>query len=96
MSTQADEAANSTLIRLPSLERGCKGKINLGHKRYAYNAERMSRKFGKQYAVYLCPYCKGTHLTTKLDKQYATQVLYFTQTTVSTTAADLPPPPPQS
>lgn len=65
------------ITRLPSLERGCKYKIRLGRTRYAYNAERMAKKHKKRYAVYLCPYCQNTHLTTRLDGKYATELLYI-------------------
>lgn len=37
---------SGNLVRLPSLERGCKDKIKLGHKGYARNAERMAKKLG--------------------------------------------------
>lgn len=53
--------------RLPSVERGCTGKTNLG-RRYVKRADRLSRKHGKRYGVYRCPHCGGTHLTTKLSK----------------------------
>ena len=74
-------SANPTIpiIRQPSLERGCRDKIKLGNTRYAYNAERMAKKYGKRYAVYRCPYCGSTHLTTSLDKQYTTPLLYITE-----------------
>lgn len=51
--------------RLPSKERGCDGKINLGLE-FIKRADRLSRKHGKQYGVYKCPHCGGAHLTTKL------------------------------
>lgn len=53
-------------MRQCSKERGCDGKANLGSK-YAKQADKLSVKHGKQYAVYRCPHCQGTHLTTKLD-----------------------------
>lgn len=55
------------LVRLPSAERGCDGKTNLGRS-YAKQADRLAGKHGKKYGVYRCPHCDGTHLTTKLDK----------------------------
>lgn len=63
-------------LRVPSVERGCRDKIKLGRKGYANAAERMARKHGKRYAVYLCPHCGSTHLTTKLDGEYSTELLY--------------------
>ena len=51
---------------IPSVERGCAGKANLGRD-YVKNANRLSRKHGKMYGVYRCPHCGGTHLTTKID-----------------------------
>lgn len=54
------------LVRIPSVERGCDGKANLG-RHYARQADRLSQKHGKQYGVYRCPHCGGTHLTTKLE-----------------------------
>lgn len=68
-------------VRLPSLERGCRDKIKLGHKGYANAAERMAKKHVKRYAVYLCPYCGSTHLTTRLDGEYATEILYICKPT---------------
>ena len=55
------------LVRLPSVERGCDGKTNLGRS-YAKQADRLAAKHAKNYGVYRCPHCGGTHLTTKLDK----------------------------
>gem|GEM_PF-3541938 len=54
------------LVRLPSVERGCNGKTNLGRS-YAKQADRLAAKHGKKYGVYRCPHCDGTHITTKLD-----------------------------
>jgi len=56
-------------MKPPSLERGCRGKINLGWSDYEEHAERFRRKRNKQYGVYSCPHCRGTHLTTKLEKR---------------------------
>jgi hypothetical protein len=67
------------ITRQPSLERGCRDKIKLGHKRYRNSAERMAKKHGKRFAVYLCPHCQSTHLTTRLDGEYATEILYVTK-----------------
>jgi hypothetical protein len=57
----------SANLRKPSQERGCAGKINLGSS-YQKQAERMKTKHGKEFGVYQCPYCMGSHLTTKLDR----------------------------
>jgi hypothetical protein len=54
------------LVRLPSVERGCNGKTNLGRS-YAKQADKLAAKHGKKCGVYRCPHCDGTHLTTKLD-----------------------------
>ena len=54
--------------RIPSVERGCNGKANLGES-YAEQADKLAAKHGKQYGIYRCPHCGGTHLTTKLEKQ---------------------------
>lgn len=66
-------------MKIPSEERGCVGKINLGRS-YVKQADRLSRKHGKKYGVYRCPHCGGTHLTTKLEKsdQYA-ELLHITE-----------------
>jgi hypothetical protein len=68
---------NETL-RQPSKERGCDGKTNLGRK-YEKAADKLAAKHNKRYGVYRCPYCDGTHLTTKLEKsdQYE-PLLYVT------------------
>jgi ribosomal protein L32 len=55
------------MVKLPSEERGCNGKIDLGRS-YQKAADRLAAKHKKQYGVYSCPYCGGTHLTTKLAK----------------------------
>jgi hypothetical protein len=55
------------LVRLPSVKRGCNGKINLGRS-YAKQADKLAEKHCKYYGVYRCHHCGGTHLTTKLDK----------------------------
>ena len=62
---------------IPSVERGCTGKVNLG-RRYIQQAERLSLKHGKRYGVYRCPHCGGAHLTTKLDiaEKYFEPLLY--------------------
>jgi len=90
--TSAPKVGSSAIVRLPSLERGCKDKIKLGHKGYARNAERMAKKHGKRYAVYLCPHCGSTHLTTRLDKEYATKLLYVCKPNVDDQATRLPAP----
>lgn len=41
----------------------------------------MAKKHVKRYAVYLCPYCGSTHLTTRLDGEYATEILYICKPT---------------
>jgi len=53
--------------RIPSIERGCEGKANLG-RQYRRSADRMAARHGKRFGVYRCPHCGGTHLTTKLDR----------------------------
>lgn len=77
------------LDRLPSFERGCEGKANLG-RNYEKQAEKMKRKHGKDYGVYHCPHCEGTHLTTKLEKRHEYPPLIY-QTTSE--MSDQPPPP---
>lgn len=78
---ESDSAAHVVgvprIVRLPSVERGCTGKANMG-RNYAKQAERMSAKHGKRYGVYRCPHCQGTHLTTKLDaaERYSEPLLY--------------------
>ena len=66
------EAAGGEIMKLPSKERGCTGKANLGRS-YVQQANKLAVKHGKRYGVYRCPHCGGTHLTTKIDKanQYA-------------------------
>lgn len=56
-------------MKAPSFERGCSGKSNLGWSSFIKNADHFSKKHGKQYGVYRCPHCKGTHLTTKLTNR---------------------------
>ena len=65
-------------MKIPSKERGCDGKINLGRS-YEKQAERLAKKYGKRYGVYQCPHCLGYHVTTKLAEvcQYD-QILYLT------------------
>ena len=66
------------MTRLPSKERGCDGKANLGSTSYKKSADKLSKKHGKQFSVYRCPYYQGTHLTTKpVDGTYA-EILYQT------------------
>ena len=64
---------------LPSIEHGCYGKVNLGRK-YAKSADRLSKKHGKQYGVYRCPHCNGTHLTTRIENAslYLNPLLHLT------------------
>ena len=52
---------------LPSVERGCYGKADLG-RFYVKQADKLASKHGKKYGVYRCPHCGGTHLTTKFEK----------------------------
>lgn len=65
-------------MQRPSKERGCTGKANLGSG-YKHQAESFALKHGKKYAVYRCPHCGGTHMTTKLSniEQYRSP-LYVT------------------
>ena len=66
------------MTKQPSKERGCTGKANLGSKIYKESADRIAKKHCKNFAVYRCPHCQGTHLTTKeIDGTYA-EVLYQT------------------
>ena len=67
------------MSKQPSEERGCVGKIDMGIN-YKRIATHLSLKHNKQYGVYQCPHCKGTHLTTKLHKAtvYATPLLFVT------------------
>lgn len=76
------------IVRIPSVERGCRDKIRLGHKGYARNAERMAKKHGKRYVVYLCPHCGSTHLTTRMDGQYSTKLLYVSSQGVQQNGGD--------
>lgn len=77
MTDENRAVAFTSFVGLPSVERGCTGKANLGRD-YERQAERLSAKHGKQYGVYRCPHCKGTHLTTKLDiaAKYFEPLLY--------------------
>lgn len=63
-------------MKLPSLERGCVGKTNLGSD-YETQARRFAKKHGKRYGVYHCPHCGGTHLTTKLENRDSYAELLF-------------------
>jgi ribosomal protein L32 len=78
-STSSGKTPCSAKGRIPSYERGCKGKINLGRS-YKKQADRLSSKHEKIYGVYQCPHCEGYHLTTKMDKvcQYA-PILYISE-----------------
>ena len=64
---------------IPSFERGCNGKANLGRS-YKKQADRLAKKHNKKYGVYRCPHCKGTHLTTKIENEqkYFDKLLYIT------------------
>lgn len=64
---------------VPHQDRACGFKIKLG-RHYAKNADRMAKKHGKQYGVYLCPYCQSHHLTTKIEvaEKYFPALLYVT------------------
>ena len=53
-------------LKIPSRERGCNNKINLGRK-FETQADRLAAKHGKKYGVYSCPHCGGYHVTTKLQ-----------------------------
>lgn len=65
--------------KLPSKERGCDFKIDLG-RNFAKEADKLSRKWKKKYAVYRCPHCGKTHLTTKTRNpdKYDTEILHIT------------------
>lgn len=66
------------MTKLPSQDRGCSRKANLGRD-YKRQADRLATRHGKRYGVYACPHCNGTHLTTKLKNaaQYE-PLLYIT------------------
>lgn len=66
--------------RIPSIERGCEGKANLG-RGFRKSADRLAKRHGKRFGVYFCPHCKGHHLTTKLENAgfYSRSLLYVTQ-----------------
>jgi len=58
------------LVRLPSKERGCSGKMRISLKESPHlKAQELAKKHGKDFGVYRCPYCDKYHLTTKLSKQ---------------------------
>lgn len=57
------------MTKQPSKERGCNGKANLG-KDYKKSADKLALKHDKQYGVYKCPHCNGTHVTTKLENSH--------------------------
>ena len=62
-----------------SKERGCKGKANAGSFVSAVKfAEKLKTRYGKDYGVYRCPHCGGTHLTTKLHKKDEYRELLYT------------------
>lgn len=91
----APRCSMQRLVRLPSVERGCEGKTNLGRS-YAQQADRLSKKHGKRYGVYACPHCGGKHLTTKLESfsQYS-DLLYISEPndqSLATAGAGLPKP----
>lgn len=67
------------MSRIPSAERGCYGKINLG-RNYTRNANRLAAKHGKQFGVYYCPHCGGHHATSKIQNSdlYSVPLLYIT------------------
>ena len=66
-------------IRIPSVERGCDCKTDLGRD-YKSHADKFAKKYSKKYGVYRCPHCGGTHLTTKLDKSgFYAPLLYVTE-----------------
>jgi hypothetical protein len=53
-------------MKIPSVERGCRGKTNLGRD-FRTHADIFAQKHGKTYGVYECPHCGGHHLTTKIE-----------------------------
>lgn len=65
---------------IPSIERGCKGKANLG-RHYEKQADRLAKKHAKRYGVYRCPHCHGTHVTTKMEiaAKYFEPLIYVTK-----------------
>ena len=66
---------------IPSLERGCTGKANLGSS-YEKQADHFAAKHHKTYGVYRCLHCQGTHLTTKIEiaEKYFEPLIYKTTT----------------
>jgi hypothetical protein len=52
--------------RIPSVERGCVGKINLG-RRYKQRAEKFAAEYRTRFGVYRCPHCQAYHLTRKVE-----------------------------
>jgi len=74
--TKSDDPAGCVerlVVRLPSKERGCDGKIDISGK-YTRKVDSFSRKHGKPFGAYRCPHCNGVHMTSKLTaekrKQY--------------------------
>jgi hypothetical protein len=65
------------LVHLPSVERGCFNKTNLG-RNYKPYVDELSARLAKAYGVYQCPHCGGTHLTTKLENQEKYPPLLYT------------------
>ena len=54
------------MTRVPSIERGCTKKINIG-RCYVTHSERLAYKHGKRFGVYHCPHCGGYHMTSKVE-----------------------------
>jgi hypothetical protein len=52
--------------RIPSVERGCVGKVNLGRK-YKQQAEKFAAEYRTRFGVYRCPHCQAYHLTRKVE-----------------------------
>ena len=85
------EIGHHPVVRLPSFTRGCERKANLG-RNYEKQAEKMKAKHGKEYGVYDCPYCGGTHLTTKLEKRHEYPPLIYQTNPTGQKPEGLPDP----
>jgi hypothetical protein len=58
------------LVRLPSVERGCAGKMRMSLSESPHRkAQKLAKKHGKDFGIYRCPHCDCYHLTSKLEKQ---------------------------
>jgi len=72
-------AEDCSVERIPSVVRGCLGKLRLKGLKSARNKTRkLAKKYGHQLALYFCPHCKGYHTTTKIENvgKYAEPIVY--------------------